>query len=91
MRSAVASACGLLLTMAAGGRAADEAYRGEIQKWREDREARLKADGGWLSVAGLIWLKAGENKFGTGPGSTSCCRRARRRPSPASSCSRATR
>ncbi|MFI4945338.1 MAG: DUF1684 domain-containing protein [Burkholderiales bacterium] len=68
MRSAVASACGLLLTMAAGGRAADEAYRGEIQKWRDAREARLKADGGWLSVAGLTWLKPGENTFGTGPG-----------------------
>ena len=68
MRSAVATACALLLTMAAGGRAADEAYRGEIQKWRDAREARLKADGGWLSVAGLTWLKPGENKFGTGPG-----------------------
>lgn len=67
MRSVV-TACGLLLAMAAGGRAADEAYRGEIQKWRDAREARLKADGGWLSVAGLTWLKPGENKFGTGPG-----------------------
>src|SRR4029453_4338460 len=68
MRSAVATACGLLRAMAAGGRAADEAYRGEVQKWRDAREARLKADGGWLSVAGLTWLKPGENTFGTGPG-----------------------
>jgi hypothetical protein len=46
---------------------ADEAYRAEVRKWRADREARLKADGGWLSVAGLFWLKEGDNRFGTDP------------------------
>jgi hypothetical protein len=45
----------------------DEAYRAEVQKWRADREARLKADGGWLTVAGLFWLKEGENRFGADP------------------------
>jgi uncharacterized protein (DUF1684 family) len=44
---------------------ADEAYRAAVRKWRDEREARLKADGGWLSVAGLTWLKPGENRFGT--------------------------
>jgi hypothetical protein len=39
----------------------------EILKWREQREARLKADGGWLTVAGLFWLKEGENSFGSDP------------------------
>jgi len=48
--------------------AADPAYRAEIEKWRADREARLKAEGGWLSVAGLFWLEEGENRFGSGPG-----------------------
>ncbi len=52
----------------AGGARADEAYRTGVRKWRNEREARLKADGGWLSVAGLTWLKPGENRFGTGPG-----------------------
>lgn len=47
--------------------AADEAYRSEVRKWREEREARLKADGGWLTVAGLFWLKEGANRFGTDP------------------------
>jgi uncharacterized protein len=47
---------------------ADEAYRAEIQKWRQDRETRLKADGGWLTVAGLFWLKDGESRFGSDPG-----------------------
>lgn len=31
------------------------------QQWREKREASLKADDGWLTVAGLIWLKEGDN------------------------------
>jgi hypothetical protein len=46
---------------------ADEAYRAEVQKWREERETRLKADGGWLTLAGLFWLKEGANRFGTDP------------------------
>lgn len=46
---------------------ADEAYRAEVQKWRADREERLKADGGWLTVAGLFWLQEGPNRFGTDP------------------------
>lgn len=46
----------------------DEAYRAEIAAWREAREARLKAEGGWLSVAGLFWLPEGVSRFGAGPG-----------------------
>jgi uncharacterized protein (DUF1684 family) len=69
MRSAVAAACALGIgTLASGPLAADDAYKATIQSWRDAREARLKADGGWLSVAGLTWLKPGENSFGTGPG-----------------------
>ena len=49
----------------AGDGGADEAYRATVKKWRDERQARLKADGGWLSVAGLAWLKPGENRFGT--------------------------
>jgi len=46
---------------------ADEAYRADVRKWRDEREARLKADGGWLTLAGLFWLKEGKNRFGTSP------------------------
>lgn len=46
---------------------ADEAYRAEIEEWRREREARLKADGGWLTVAGLFWLKEGPNRMGSDP------------------------
>ncbi len=61
MPLAVAAA---VLGLTSGG-VADETYRVAVQKWRGEREARLKADGGWLSVAGLAWLKPGENRFGT--------------------------
>jgi uncharacterized protein len=41
-------------------------YQAEIEQWRHEREARLKSDGGWLTVAGLFWLKEGENTVGAG-------------------------
>ncbi|HEY7514477.1 MAG TPA: hypothetical protein VIC87_08365, partial [Vicinamibacteria bacterium] len=65
-------ACAALLVVLVGSvprrAGADEAYRAEVQKWRQDRETRLKADGGWLTVAGLFWLKEGENRFGSDAG-----------------------
>jgi uncharacterized protein len=45
--------------------AADAAYQAEIEQWRHAREAGLKADDGWLTVAGLFWLKHGDNTVGT--------------------------
>jgi uncharacterized protein (DUF1684 family) len=42
-------------------------YQDEVAKWREGRETRLKAEDGWLSVAGLFWLKDGYNRVGTSP------------------------
>jgi uncharacterized protein (DUF1684 family) len=36
----------------------------EIAAWHADREARLKAEDGWLSLAGLFWLHEGANPFG---------------------------
>ena len=47
--------------------AADEHAR-DTEAWRRDYEARLKADDGWLTVAGLFWLKEGANSFGADPG-----------------------
>jgi uncharacterized protein len=40
---------------AAGG------WREDLEAWRERREATLKADGGWLALAGLLWLREGAN------------------------------
>lgn len=42
-------------------------YQQSVEKWRQDYEAKLKSDDGWLSVAGLFWLHEGENRFGTDP------------------------
>jgi uncharacterized protein (DUF1684 family) len=47
--------------------APDPAYTAEIEQWRRGREARLRSDDGWLSLAGLFWLKEGENTVGAGP------------------------
>lgn len=41
----------------------------ELQKWRDTRETRLKAEDGWLTVVGLDWLKKGENTVGSAFGS----------------------
>lgn len=42
-------------------------YEEEIALWRHERQARLKAEGSWLDVAGLFWLKPGANTVGTDP------------------------
>jgi uncharacterized protein (DUF1684 family) len=42
-------------------------YIKEIEKFRSDRESNLKKDDGWLTVAGLFWLKDGVNTVGAGP------------------------
>ncbi len=42
-------------------------YEAEILRWRHDREAGLRSPGGWLSITGLHWLKAGSNVCGSDP------------------------
>src|SRR5688572_6079491 len=44
-----------------------DGYQKEIETWRQARETRLKSDDGWLTVAGLFWLKEGENRLGSDP------------------------
>jgi uncharacterized protein (DUF1684 family) len=41
------------------------AYESEIGQWRSQREAKLKAEDGWLTVVGLDWLKEGDNRVGS--------------------------
>lgn len=40
----------------------DETAR--IEQWRARRAAALTSETGWLSLAGLYWLKEGDNRFG---------------------------
>ena len=42
-----------------------ETQPGDWAEWRAEREAKLKAEDGWLTVAGLFWLKEGVNTVGT--------------------------
>jgi hypothetical protein len=48
--------------------AAASPYVAEVEQWRVKREERLKADGGWLTVSGLYWLKDGPNTLGSARG-----------------------
>ncbi|HYO81157.1 MAG TPA: DUF1684 domain-containing protein [Bryobacteraceae bacterium] len=48
--------------------ATDASYVEDVEQWRQDREARLRAPYGWLSLAGLSWLKEGPNVAGSGAG-----------------------
>eukprot|EP00009_Paramoeba_aestuarina_P007942 CAMPEP_0201521522 /NCGR_PEP_ID=MMETSP0161_2-20130828/14538_1 /ASSEMBLY_ACC=CAM_ASM_000251 /TAXON_ID=180227 /ORGANISM="Neoparamoeba aestuarina, Strain SoJaBio B1-5/56/2" /LENGTH=281 /DNA_ID=CAMNT_0047920167 /DNA_START=58 /DNA_END=903 /DNA_ORIENTATION=+ len=36
----------------------------DIMKWRETRDASCRQPDGWLTLAGLIWLKEGKNELG---------------------------
>jgi len=47
----------------------DAAYLTSIEQWRAGRLARLTKPDGWLSLAGLSWLHAGENTVGSDPAS----------------------
>jgi uncharacterized protein len=43
----------------------DPAYQQSFDKWKSDLVEDLKQE--WLPLAGLFWLKQGENTFGTDP------------------------
>ena len=43
----------------------DPNYVKEINDWHSKRINRLKADNGWLNLAGRFWLKQGEGTFGS--------------------------
>ncbi|HTI93010.1 MAG TPA: hypothetical protein VL727_20570 [Puia sp.] len=44
------------------------AYIREIESWHRSRINNLKADNGWLNLAGLFWLNEGKNSFGSDSG-----------------------
>ncbi len=48
---------------ALGGAAND--YEAEIEVWRTEREASLKADDSWLTVSALFFLREGQTSFGS--------------------------
>jgi uncharacterized protein (DUF1684 family) len=56
-------ACLLLLAFAQ-----TTSFETENRQWRDKRNRELRAEDGWLTVAGLFWLKEGSNSFGTEKG-----------------------
>ena len=60
------SLCALLALAAAPAPQAQD-YTAETEAWRTEREARLAADDGWLTIAGLFFLTEGDNTFGASP------------------------
>jgi uncharacterized protein (DUF1684 family) len=57
----------LIVFASCGGGApdVDPVYRAEIEAAWAEREARLTADDGWLTVVGLFWLDPGPNIVGS--------------------------
>jgi len=43
----------------------DDGYRQQYEKWKADLEQDRREN--WLTLAGLFWLKPGENSFGSAP------------------------
>jgi uncharacterized protein len=47
---------------------ATDEFEAEVMKWREERAERLRNnEKSWLNLAGLFWLKEGDNTFGSDP------------------------
>ena len=64
----LAAALSLPTLAAADVPAADPAYRKSVEDWRGRVDKSLRADNGWLTLAGRYVLKPGENTFGSGEG-----------------------
>ncbi|MGH9324628.1 MAG: DUF1684 domain-containing protein [Vicinamibacteria bacterium] len=63
VRALTAALSAMLLS--APGQGEDASYLKDMEAWRAERETNLKKDGSWLTVAGLYWLREGENSVGT--------------------------
>jgi len=46
-----------------------DTYPQQVEHWRAERQKKLAADYGWLTVVGLDWLKEGDNRVGSEPSS----------------------
>jgi len=46
---------------------ANEEYNSSILNWRQEVDANLRRENGWLALAGLFWLRTGTNLIGSTP------------------------
>lgn len=63
----VRATCVAIILALAAGAMAQPADHAALAKFRADREATLKGDNGWLTVAGLHFLNPGDNRVGSDP------------------------
>jgi uncharacterized protein len=63
------AACCVALLLVSCAKKADPAFAADVAKWRADRETRLKAENGWLTLVGLFWIEEGVSNIGSDPGS----------------------
>ena len=59
--------CLAIVLVSVGSVLAQSDYVKAVEKWRSDEETDLKKEDGWLTLAGLFWLKDGVNTVGAGP------------------------
>jgi uncharacterized protein len=57
----------ILMASIVAGAGLDPAYEKSVQEYRTKLETSLKSDTGWLTVAGLHWLKPGDTTVGSDP------------------------
>lgn len=48
---------------------ANEEYVNSVLKWRQEVDANIRRENSWLALAGLFWLRKGENIIGSKPDS----------------------
>jgi uncharacterized protein (DUF1684 family) len=48
---------------------ANEQYEQSVSKWRQEVDANLRRENGWLALSGLFWLRTGTNIIGSDPNS----------------------
>jgi len=46
---------------------ANEEYVNSVLKWRQEVDANIRRENSWLALAGLFWLRKGENIIGSTP------------------------
>ena len=56
----------IIATVSCAKKQSPDDYRQQIDAWHQKRIERLKKPDSWFSLAGLYWLKQGENTFGSG-------------------------
>ncbi|MFN7960335.1 MAG: DUF1684 domain-containing protein [Thermoanaerobaculia bacterium] len=62
------STCGLLACQPPPAPTFDHAaWAKDLAAWRTERDGNLRKESGWLSLAGLYWLKEGPSRFGSDP------------------------